>query len=128
MGFEFKKGRYYSHVWFVYWKGCDWLAGIWRDEGESDWHLLYRFRYYKDDKFDLSSEDEKSWTGWSFTGDSPDVAVEIMRKAAEMLTRTNSGAACDELVLNTDDPEKIMSAFGRMAWMHPQVITKGGEA
>lgn len=56
---EIRETSQFWHMWFVASKEADWLAMLFKHEGES-WQCVYRFRYYKD-KRAFDSEDVKSW-------------------------------------------------------------------
>lgn len=64
MSFEIKDGIYYAAAWMIenHPRG-NWLGAVFREEG-GEWQFLYRWRLYKDDVLDETSEDEKSWQGF----------------------------------------------------------------
>ena len=70
---------YYVALWFLSGKNQDWLAMLYRNPGEADLRLSYRFRYYKDDKvFMDESEDEKSGYTCEVAGKTEDDAIAIV--------------------------------------------------
>jgi len=113
---EFGKGIYYSRLWFLDSKGCDWLAALFRKPGEP-WQFVYRFRYDADG----NEPERRNW----FT-------VTIDRRTAEdclqelmpmiQLLGDGMGKALDgnlhTLVLETAETEKLFAAMKGEAWCH----------
>ena len=77
---ELKDGRYVKAFWtFPFDADAAWsdgmpipkapgnlLGALYTDDSErQDWEMVYRFRYYADDKLDSTSKDEKNWYGYS---------------------------------------------------------------
>lgn len=58
--FAFTEQTYVEAIWFVAWKGADWMGAVYRDTPESPWRATYRFRYYVDDLDAFESQDRKS--------------------------------------------------------------------
>ena len=42
---EFKSTNYFIGFWFVGGTDQDWLACVYREQGQTDWRLVHRFRY-----------------------------------------------------------------------------------
>src|ERR1017187_5033105 len=42
---EFKKTNYFVGFWFVGGKDQDWFACVYREQGQTNWDLVHRFRY-----------------------------------------------------------------------------------
>lgn len=76
---ELKDGRYVKAFWtFAFDADTAWTGGapppkaagnllgaLYTDDPErQDWEMVYRFRYYADEKLDSTSEDEKNWYGY----------------------------------------------------------------
>ena len=57
---EIKVENFYLGMWSAPFPGGDIFAMAWR-EPNGPWQLWYRFRYYKDDKTDETSQDDKHW-------------------------------------------------------------------
>lgn len=88
MTIEIKEGNTYVGVWFAklydenYQTG-DVMAALYKEE--SQWHLKYRFRYYKDDKFH-NSEDIKHWYEIVSKDDSDEKKEEMVKIFNQVLT------------------------------------------
>jgi hypothetical protein len=54
-------------LWYVSLPGQDWLAGVRELIPNEKYELVYRFRYYKDDKV-FESDDRKSWYAGELSG------------------------------------------------------------
>jgi hypothetical protein len=58
--FDIQDEGYYVGLWFLAGRQQDWLALLYKNPGDSDFRLTYRFRYYRDNKvFFDETEDEK---------------------------------------------------------------------
>lgn len=120
---EIKKGRYFKAYWFVGCEDRDLLAAMFRDP-EGPWKLLYRFRYYEDDKV-FDSKDRKSWTGFE-TKDG--VGTDVVKMVACMdfvaaLTEKTFNGKLYKVDLDTDDHEKIICAMSKQPWFHVREAT-----
>lgn len=114
---EFGKGIYYSRLWFLDSKGCDWLAALFRKPGEG-WRFVYRFRY--DAEGDMP--ERRNWFTVNLkTRPSADACLEELRPVIHLLGE-GMGAALDgamhTLVLETDDPDKVFEAMKGEVWCH----------
>ncbi len=134
--FVLKEGRYVAALWMVplenardtdgrLYEQADWLATLYRDEGERDFKCHYRFRYYVDDKAH-DSDDKKSAYGVTFTGKSEPEAMAIMGKLAENIATSGSGprAKIHKLLINSSDPMLIAKRMQSEDFFHMKVLKK----
>lgn len=79
-------------MWCVSLPAGDWLAHLGRLQDGHTFELVFRFRWYRDDKV-FDSADEKSWTRMrSKPGDTEATAIAMARFAyQELIDRTGSG-------------------------------------
>jgi hypothetical protein len=93
-------------LWSVALDGGNWLAHV---EKLPDGHvqLLYRFRWYKDDK-DFESKDDRNWYRFKTKkpGESPDELVAAVRKIFERLAK-GAGHEAWELMRGERTPEEL---------------------
>lgn len=130
MTIEIKPGRYFVGFWCVPGQNMDYLAAVYRDGKERDWHIVYRFRYYRDGNLGIDSADEKRWYAASLP-----LAI-----ATEETVERNLDSVCDLLVAEgmrgpmvkihckTDDVARIASALAAMPFAHVQAMSPGGSA
>ena len=131
MTIEIKKENYYSGLWRAELAGLhgegDVLACLFKDNlGDGCWHLIYRFRYVKDDKI-FDSADQKNWYHMKSNDGAPERETEmeavwgaIMEKGGEEGTLKNitwlpckgDGLAMMKIMMNPERP-----------WMHRQELT-----
>ena len=58
----FKKENYYVGFWFVGGTDKDWLACVYREQGQITWQLVHRFRYHNDASADpFDGKDKKNF-------------------------------------------------------------------
>ena len=107
---EIKKGDYYVGLWFVSYRGGDWMAVVKREKGEEAYSLIYRFRYRKDDKFFEESEDEKSWYEMRISG------------------KDGGEVSGDELVQVGDDAAALVDAAQAPSDLYQYLIFGDGDA
>jgi hypothetical protein len=61
MTIELKQDNFYRCIWRADLPNGDLIATLWKEASEGNrWTLVYRFRYYKDEKV-FNSKDEKNW-------------------------------------------------------------------
>ena len=59
---EFKKTNYFIGFWFVGGTDKDWLACVYREEGQTNWILVHRFRYHNAASADpFDNKDKKNF-------------------------------------------------------------------
>jgi hypothetical protein len=96
----------------------DWLAAITEIVPDSQYELVYRFRYYKDDKA-FDSEDIKNWFRVAITGTKA-YTIASMREVAKTMLSKSTGKLSE--ILNEGDTDKFMQklmdsdfAYAKMA-------------
>ena len=114
--FEFKAGQSIMGVPTPHMDG-NLLAAIYTDDPErKKWDLLYRFRYYVDDKLGQDSDDQRAW--YRMTAESDEVTLfEQTRWAFEQMAE----AAKSELtvgLIESDKSDVQLEKIGRMPGMH----------
>ena len=132
--FVLKEGRYVAALWIVplrdacdkegqFYEQADWLATLYRDEGERDFQCHYRFRYYVDDRAH-DSEDKKSAYGVKFTGKSETEAMAIMGLLAENIATSGHGprAEIHKLLIGSGDPTFIIERLQTEQFFHMKVL------
>lgn len=119
MTIEIEPGRYFSHFWFVSCDTKDWLACLWREDAPgSEWHLQYRFRYYRDDEV-FDSEDEKS----HYSATAPATLSEefIVRNVDEIVALTRMQFRATDvckIVVKSSDTSHVIDTIAKQPWMH----------
>jgi hypothetical protein len=92
----------------------DWQAAVREIEPDNKYELVYRFRYYKDDKV-FESEDRKSWYKGTITGTRSFVIANIRHVAKMLKDSTHTQEKVYE-VINENDYQKMLREF--MDWPH----------
>lgn len=90
-------------TWYVPFTGGDWLAAI--ERGSDAYHLIYRFRYYVDDK-SFDSDDTKNWYEGDISLDTDEAVIEHMRDMVDKIVNflgTTEETAPVELLMEGDD-------------------------
>lgn len=119
MSMELIPGRYVSRIFFAemmepFGPG-DVMGYIYRDKGETDWQLYYRFRYYVDDDLSYRSKDRKSAYGASC---GPMPIEQVIKRFRLVLTVGSGGGEICELVIDSDDPAVAMAILAKQPWAH----------
>jgi hypothetical protein len=98
----------------------DYLAALWRD-GEN-YVMVYRFRYYVDDKT-FDSKDKKNWYRCEVQADrtTEDKVIEVMRLSARMLWK-QSGGKRYEIMMDARGIEGMMEDMARWPMISMQTI------
>lgn len=89
---EFRESSRFWHIWFVGAEGMDWLAALFKHEGEA-WQCVYRFRYHEDD-LAFDSKDRRSWvtiTSSSTENEPPADLLAAISQVARMTTMHFNG-------------------------------------
>lgn len=103
-------------IWFLYLNdSSDWMAGLWREDDGI--HLSYRFRYYRDDKLDETSEDEKNWYSL-MTGESVQVSIRTVRDLIEGMQEELGAGESWEILMGERGVEDFTKEFLSMPWAH----------
>jgi hypothetical protein len=133
MALDIKDGRFFYAMWFVpldkpidrdgvLYRHGDWHAAVYKDEGEDDICLYYRFRYYVDGKTGLESDDKKS----VYIARSKEPASSVMAavdKVAEAIAQMNINSAgkraeMHKILLHTSNAEEIMKRMAAEEFVH----------
>jgi hypothetical protein len=125
---ELKDGRYIAAVWFVplrnavdtsgtFFQRADWLATLYRDEGDETFKLHYRFRYYVDDKVQ-GSKDGRSGYLVDLVGKTEREATAIVSSAASAIAKTCRGADIHKIVLRSSDARFVASRLEKEDFVH----------
>ncbi len=110
--------------------GKDWMAAVWRDEGEEEWTLAYRFRYYSPDSKDpFDGKDEKKWVT-AKGAVSEEKAKSSIDEAMDFLKSQGNLVASPFVPLYSDDPKFCMDQMMKQPWCHSRVMEdpKNGKA
>jgi hypothetical protein len=99
----------------------DWMAAIRELVPDEKYELVYRFRYYKDDKA-FDSEDKRSWYRAELTGTRNYVLL-TFRNLAERLHLASSGPLYE--VLNDKGMDDFLRRFQDMPFVHARMLSKG---
>lgn len=85
---EFKNTNYFIGFWFVGGKDQDWLACVYREQGQTNWHLVHRFRYHNSASTDpFDNKDKKNFYEMGVDGNQKDEKqiIEDMNKLAAVV-------------------------------------------
>lgn len=116
---EFGNGTYYARMWFLSLGHVDFLGALFREKDAPAWKFVYRFRYDADDK-------EPELRNWFECGLPPGETVsESLRKLKHVVNALTSAMQIEnpavqlhELLLETDDWNKVHQALAREDWCH----------
>jgi hypothetical protein len=125
---ECKKGRYFVGAWYLYdathphLQKQDWFATVFREEGESVWHLRYRHKYYNSpDPFD--PKDRRSSYSGTLSGMSEQQIIETMEQMTTKLCEVG-GFKRDFIYFGTDDGEAVIERMKARPYLHAQIIER----
>lgn len=134
---EIRPGRYYARIWFCGREGADILSALWRDVEmpAGEWHFTSRLRVHMTDApadhplagldpkhgTELTLRDERGGEGMADIVSRVAIAVACLAEALEATDRS-------ELVLDTDDPEKILDALVAQPWARGTMLGAAGDA
>lgn len=133
MTLDIKDGRFFYAMWFVpldnpkdmdgvrYDHG-DWHAAVYKDEGEDEVCLFYRFRYYVDGKTGFKSNDKKSF----YIARSRESAIavisavdQVAESIAQMSVRSvGRPAEVHKILLHTASAEEVMKRMADEDFVH----------
>ena len=116
---EFKKENYFVGFWFVGGTDRDWLACVWREQGQADWRLVHRFRYHSGQSSDpFDGKDRKSFHEAGADGTKKDEGqiVEDMGKLAKVV---GLGLGAEpQFVPVRGDGDKALFELAMQPWAH----------
>jgi hypothetical protein len=126
---EIKEGRYFSRIWFIGYDTGNYLAALWRDEGESRWHLTYRFRHRRDEKAHDSDDEIRRY---HVTG-KPEHDEASMIDLFDTFILPNAKlllSVCEITTIapESSDPERVMQLIAAQPWAHIRPTGIGGDA
>lgn len=108
-------------IWFLpTTENQDWMATVREIEPDAKYELVYRFRYYKDDKV-FDSEDEKNWYKATATGTRAFVLAGI-RMAASMMAEHAIGKLYE--IINDGDFAEFSRKFMDAPFVFARQVTK----
>ena len=111
--------EYMLAIWYVRFPGGDWMAAVFREAGDAQWHLKYRFRYYSGSGDPFDGSDSKNW--YQFRTAKPE--DEILRDVdflAEELAR-KAGSDVDRVEVRGGRAEFFEKCGGR-PWLKLQRV------
>lgn len=119
--------RYYSRAFVVLGDQADFLAAVWKHQGEGHpWRFVYRFRYYRDNVLSYESDDVKR------TGEaqipSTMTKAELLRTVRRAIQRAlvehgfSPEGELHELVLETSDARTIQRIMKREKFFHQSFL------
>ena len=113
-------------TWFVaYGDGsADWQMTVTRkDDGSFD--IVYRFRYYKDNKA-WDSQDEKNWYRYTAKpGEKQATVMQNCRKVAAEVARVQHGQLWEHVRGRDETLVSFMRRFMKLPFVHARVIEPG---
>jgi hypothetical protein len=104
-------------IWVITRQDQDWLASIREEDGK--FKLIYRFRYYVDNKIFEESNDIKSWTSMNLTGIREEILFKI-RTLFLTLAERMEGNAYE--VINDGDFETFYNKFMDLPPIHGRMV------
>lgn len=85
---EYKTTNYFVGFWFVGGTDKDWFATVYREQDQTKWHLVHRFRYHNAKSTDpFDDKDKKNFYQAAVDGDKKDEKqiIEDMNKLAAVV-------------------------------------------
>lgn len=108
-------------IWFINTTETqDWMACLREVKPEEEYELIYRFRYYKDDKA-FDSEDEKSWYKGRITGTRAYVLAST-RAVAKIMEEFAAGKLYE--LVNEGDYEAFVKKFMDAPFVYAKQVSK----
>jgi hypothetical protein len=131
MQFEIVDGRYFSAFWYLENEPYgNWMAAVFRDE--EGWQARYRFRYYRDDLLDETSEDRRSWVSSviePLAGESPESTEARLCAGIDLLVATMMAADYGSRPLQKLEPKSdrakiVGEMMAGQPWFHGRPAVK----
>jgi hypothetical protein len=120
---EIREGRYFSRIWFIEGKTCDWLGALWRDLPDGQWNLTYRFRYDNPRVDDpTGGADEKRGYHVRFHGMKTEPEVLADAKFILTMVLIALGGPLHTLLLSSSNTEEIFEQFKTLPGTHVREI------
>jgi hypothetical protein len=117
-----RDGLYVSKVWYLSFSPAgDWLACA-RQDDEGGWILIYRFRYYRDERTDSKSKDVKNFYVAQIKDEAQ--AVDAGNKMASIIQGQYPNCTVEEIIIKSDNMDKVMAAMERQPWTHKAEVIK----
>ena len=116
---EFKPTNYFIGFWFVGGKDQDWFACVYREQGQTNWHLVHRFRYHNDaSTHPFDNLDKKNYHDASVDGSQKDEKqiIEDVNKVAEVIGIRFE--AKPEFVSVSGDGDRALFRLAMQPWAH----------
>ena len=101
----------------------DYLASL-NKLPDGSFRLLYRFRYYRDDKA-FDSEDVKNWYEGILSPDHEEIVVHKVSQTIKTMCQIGGRDLCEHLRGNKD-LKTYMDEFAKLPFVHVQKIDKDG--
>ena len=116
---EFKSTSYYVGFWFVGGTDKDWLACVYREEGQTDWQLVHRFRYHNEASTDpFDGKDKKNFYAAGVDGplkDEKQIIADMAKLAAVVGLRFG---VQPEFVDVRGDGDRALFRLAMQPWAH----------
>lgn len=127
MTIEIKQDRYFIGFWCVAGDKMDCLATVYRDKGEHEWRIVYRFRYHRDAKVGMDSTDEKHWyeTASPVATTSEDKLEACMDHFCEVLVTHGMRGPVDKALCKSDDVDAVAGRLTAMQFAHVVPVSDG---
>lgn len=118
--------EYLLAMWFVGGAEGDWLAAVYRDKGDPNWRLTYRFRYYegKQSGDPFTDDDRKSWYEARISGDASEESLISKVNGVASLTALRFGGEVDCVEVR-GTPALLQGKIADRPWLHVQFEYEG---
>ena len=118
-------------MWQFAFDGGDFMGGV-TEQDDGSFFLQYRFRYYKDDKIGLESEDDKHWYEGTLHAATREHAVNEVRSVMEKLKKAGMLLAGEEIevieiLMRGGDVEAFVQELTDQPWAHAQEVPPKAE-
>jgi hypothetical protein len=125
---EIIDGRYFLGIWYLYdavnpaMQNQDWLATVFRDDGDARWHIRYRHKYYNSpDPFD--EKDRRSSYSGTIAPCSEQIILNTMDAIVNKMIEIG-GFRKDFIYIGSVDPEAITDRLKDRPWVHRKILEK----
>lgn len=110
---------YVLGLWYVATAEQDWMAGVTRKPGATDWTITYRFRYYATGPGDPFDErDRKSWYSGTATGPEAVVVAGMDQVAGELANMLGAAVEVREYLEVRGTARKLIEILSTRPWAH----------
>lgn len=120
---DFTTIEYCLAIWYVKGPRFDWMCAVFRERGERQWTMTYRFRYYSGSGDPFDGSDTKNWYGCKSDKPEQELLHDVDLVAGDLAGKL--GVDVDRVDVRGGQAEFFAAAGGR-PWLHVSRVPASG--